>query len=77
MSNEKSNNQQDEGEDSYYEEDPSNSKRQKTQNDQSDETPLTLHEQQEVKNNKIEWKDNLYSSFSVFGAQNKSHIKHQ
>ena len=44
MSNEKSNNQQDEGEDSYYEEDQSISKRQKTQNDQSDETPLTKHE---------------------------------
>ena len=33
MSNEKSNNQPDEGEDSYYDEDPSNSKRQKTQNE--------------------------------------------
>jgi hypothetical protein len=61
----------------YDEEDPSLSKRQKTNNEYSETVNIAKQPVQLIRENKLEWKDNLYSSFSVFGAQNHKHIRHQ
>ena len=66
-----------EEEDDYDEEDPSMSKRQKTNNDYTGSHMTSMQQTVAVRENKQGWKNNLYSSFSVFGQQNKTALKQQ